>query len=576
MSSAELLNVLVVTDRPTYASNTGGAAAATGFFTDGTHADLTSLVQWSSNAPGVMSVSNASGNWGRLGALGAGRRPAPGQLPEAGGRRRGRGELGDAGRPVHLPGPSAGQRGHPAPARGHRAVLRRHGAVDDPLGPVEPGHRVGRLLRTGHPGVAHPALRRNGNHPGGGGQRPGPPRSWRWATAVPVQLEIDPAWPDPLARRHHRPAHGLGHRLGGRGRSRLRSSGTARTRRSTSPPPERWRPPTPGWACCSRSRAPLDATGGVEVTAVGQRLAPDLAPRQPPCRWGPRADWRWSAPTTTARSRTSAPPRAGARHLPTPGLPVTAEARRGHRRAGRDGADAPAGHRRGPGRAPRPAYAASVVTAPAGLPTCAGGRPRRGGAVLGGADASRGDRPLGRRHGERRHRRGELDLRRAAARGRRQRSGRGHGAGAGRRGGAHPGHLPGRDCRGPAHARARGGDRWRPGLRCRRVALGTAAPLSAALLSPSGDSSDVTADVTWVSSAPRTAFVTNAPDAARRWWAGARGPRRCLGRIDGWMAPGLGAGHPGDALRAWSVVAPPALLRWWPAAFQALGQLRRR
>ena len=69
VSSAELLNVLVVTDRASYAPNTGGTASASGFFTDGTHADLTSLVQWSSNAPAVMSVSNTSGNWGRLSAL---------------------------------------------------------------------------------------------------------------------------------------------------------------------------------------------------------------------------------------------------------------------------------------------------------------------------------------------------------------------------------------------------------------------------------------------------------------------------------------------------------------------------
>ncbi|HZX42760.1 MAG TPA: hypothetical protein VFE93_13045, partial [Myxococcaceae bacterium] len=66
VSNAELQRLVVVADRPQYAAGTVGDAAATGFFSDGSHADLTSLVKWSSSAPSVLAVSGASGSWGRL------------------------------------------------------------------------------------------------------------------------------------------------------------------------------------------------------------------------------------------------------------------------------------------------------------------------------------------------------------------------------------------------------------------------------------------------------------------------------------------------------------------------------
>jgi hypothetical protein len=66
VSNAELQSMVVTPDRPLYAPGTVGVSAATGFFSDGTHADLTSLVEWSSDAPAVVAVSNASGSWGRL------------------------------------------------------------------------------------------------------------------------------------------------------------------------------------------------------------------------------------------------------------------------------------------------------------------------------------------------------------------------------------------------------------------------------------------------------------------------------------------------------------------------------
>jgi len=73
VSNAALQRLLVVADRPQYAAGTSGSASATGFFSDGSHADLTSLAKWSSSAPSVLTVSGASGSWGRLTAETPGR-----------------------------------------------------------------------------------------------------------------------------------------------------------------------------------------------------------------------------------------------------------------------------------------------------------------------------------------------------------------------------------------------------------------------------------------------------------------------------------------------------------------------
>ncbi|HZW87594.1 MAG TPA: hypothetical protein VFF12_00825 [Myxococcaceae bacterium] len=69
VSNAALTRLVVVADRVQYAAGTAGSATATGFFSDGSHADLTSLVKWTSSAPTVLGVSTASGTWGRLSAV---------------------------------------------------------------------------------------------------------------------------------------------------------------------------------------------------------------------------------------------------------------------------------------------------------------------------------------------------------------------------------------------------------------------------------------------------------------------------------------------------------------------------
>ncbi len=72
VTNAELVSLVVTVDRPVVAPRTDVAATATGFFTDGTHADLTSLASWNSSQPGVVSVSTSPGSVGSLVALASG------------------------------------------------------------------------------------------------------------------------------------------------------------------------------------------------------------------------------------------------------------------------------------------------------------------------------------------------------------------------------------------------------------------------------------------------------------------------------------------------------------------------
>jgi hypothetical protein len=72
VTDAKLLSLVVTVDRPQVAPRTDLACTAVGFFTDGTHADLSSLASWTSTAPSVVSVSNAPGSVGALAALAPG------------------------------------------------------------------------------------------------------------------------------------------------------------------------------------------------------------------------------------------------------------------------------------------------------------------------------------------------------------------------------------------------------------------------------------------------------------------------------------------------------------------------
>jgi len=72
VTNAELASLVVTIDRPVVAPRTDVAATATGFFTDGTHADLSSVASWSSTQPAVVSVSTSPGSVGALVALATG------------------------------------------------------------------------------------------------------------------------------------------------------------------------------------------------------------------------------------------------------------------------------------------------------------------------------------------------------------------------------------------------------------------------------------------------------------------------------------------------------------------------
>lgn len=64
VTEAQLNSLTITPDAPSLAKGTSRALTATAFYSDGTQADLTSRVTWSSASPGVVSVSNAAGSRG--------------------------------------------------------------------------------------------------------------------------------------------------------------------------------------------------------------------------------------------------------------------------------------------------------------------------------------------------------------------------------------------------------------------------------------------------------------------------------------------------------------------------------
>ena len=566
VSSAELLNVLVVTDRPSYAASTGGAAAATGFFTDGTHADLTSLVQWSCSAPGVMSVSNASGNWGRLGAL------APGQARLQASYQKLEGDAGVEVTSATLVALSISPV-HPRASAGTVLQLEATGLFSD--GTVQSMTRsVGWSFDTPSVGYFGPGT------PGsltllsaGTGTIQALAGNVR-ATAqlevgnsVPSQLEIDPVWLDPLA-------------VGTTAQLVAWATDSAGVVGS---PPVVWHSADPaidlspsgtleatdaGLGVLVAESDPVDATAQVEVTS---------APSVSLLIWPPGSTVPLGASGQLALERTYADGTvqdlsgtAGWRPAPADAGPaVTAMA------------DVDTGDRggtvrmRGPGMAAVQAVlpgrrALVTVVAPAGPPTSlevipdavalsSAGRTHLA-AVAHWADGTVAEVTAAASWTS------DSPLLAVAGNGPAAGTVLGLGVGAARIRASFQGASAA--CQlslepGPATAEA-----WPP---TQALALGTAVPLTATLLSPSGDASDVTGDVTWVSSAPAIAFVTNAPDQPRTVVGRSAGTATLLGKVDGWTAQ-ASARVTTATLSGLQLVPPPALLRWWPAAFLAVGQ----
>jgi hypothetical protein len=566
VSSAELLDVLVVTDRPSYAANTGGAAAATGFFTDGTHADLTSLVQWSSSAPGVMSVSNASGTWGRLAAL------APGEARLQASYQKLEGDAGVEVTAATLVALSISPV-HPRASASTVLQLEATGLFSDGtvqsmtrsvgwsfdtpavgyFGPGTPGSLT--LLSAGTGTIQALA----GNILAAAQLEVG--------NAVPAQLEIDPVWLDPL----------------GVGTTAQLVAWSTDSAGVVGSPPVVWHSADPGidlspsgtleaidagLGVLMADSDPVDATAQVEVTS---------APSVSLLIWPPGGTVPLGTSGQLALERTYADgtvqdlgTAAGWRPAPADaGPPVTAMA------------DVDTGDHggtvrmRGPGIAAVQAVlpgkrALATVVAPSGPPTSLEVIPdavalssaarTHLAAVAHWADGTVADVTAAASW--------TSDAPTLAVTGNGPAAGTvlGLGVGAARIRASFQGANAASQLSlepGPASAEA-----WPP---AQALALGTAVPLTATLLSPSGDASDVTADVTWVSSVPTIAYVTNAPDQPRTVVGRSAGTATLLGKVDGWTAQ-ASARVTTATLSGLQLVPPTALLRWWPAAFQALGQ----
>ncbi len=72
VTDAQLVSLVVTVDRPVVAPLSDVTCTATGFFTDGTHADLSTVASWTSSQPTVVSVSTSPGSVGALVALATG------------------------------------------------------------------------------------------------------------------------------------------------------------------------------------------------------------------------------------------------------------------------------------------------------------------------------------------------------------------------------------------------------------------------------------------------------------------------------------------------------------------------
>lgn len=567
VSSAELLDVLVVTDRPSYAVNTGGSAAATGFFTDGTHADLTSLVQWSSNAPGVVSISNASGNWGRLAAL------APGQARLQASYQKLEGDAGVEVTSASLVALSISPI-HPRASAGTVLQLEATGLFSD--GTVQSMTRsVGWSFDTpsvgyfgpGNPGSLTLLSAGTGTIQAVAGSVFAAAQL-EVGNAVPSQLEIDPVWLDPL----------------GLGTTAQLVAWATDSAGVVGSPPVVWHSTDPavdlspsgtldatdaGLGVVVAESDPVDATAQVEVTS---------APMVSLLIWPPYGTVPLGASGQLALERTYADGTVqdlsgAAGWRPTPadaGPPVTTLADVD------TGDHAGTVRMRGAGTATVQALlpgrrAIATVVAPAGPPTSlevipdavalsSAGRTHLG-AVAHWADGTVADVTAAASW--------TSDAPTLAVAGNGPAAGTilGLAAGAARIRASFQGASAAAQLTlepGPATVEA-----WPP---TQSLALGTAVPLAATLLSPSGDSSDVTADVTWVSSTPTVAFVSNAPDQPRTVVGRSAGTATLLGRVDGWTGQ-ASAKVTAATLSGLQLVPPAALLRWWPAPFRALGQL---
>lgn len=559
VSNAALQRIVAVADRLQYAPGTRGAAAATGFFSDGTHADLTSLVAWASSAPGVLSVSNLAGSWGRLAAQ------APGQvslratyLALTGTTAVTVGAATLVGLAISPPRPRG--------LEGSDLSVEATGVFSDGTAQSMTGsvqwsvddQTVGYFARPGVVTLLGPGTTTL--------------RAVAGAVQVeaelavvppaPAQLEIFPAWPDPLlvASDLHLsafvthldgtvaptapvwsstgpalPVSAFGDLVAqSAGQSTVVASdgalGAQVVAESTADAGVSWLVwpfesvvPVGAQGALAFERAHADGTVQDLTTVAGWRDADDDAgtvdvetgetggtvrPREP----GARVSVLAVLPGKSGRGWVRAP--VGTPKLeivpPAGALPVAARTRL-----------AAVGHWPD-GTVVDLTSSASWTATPDGMLVVGDGP--TAGLVL-GADA------------------GVSTLR---------------------------ARFDGATAQAPVSAEAQGGtlEAWPPGA---TLAAGTALPLSLSLISASGESTDVTTDAVWISTAPKVALVTNAPGQQGDLLAQTAGTALLTARVDG-LQSSIAVRVTGATLVGMNVQGPPSTVTWAPAQFVASGR----
>jgi hypothetical protein len=559
VSNAALQRIIAVADRIQYAPGTPGSAAATGFFSDGTHADLTSLVAWSSSAPAVLGVSNASGSWGRLSAL------APGKAT------------------LHAT--------YLALTGATSVVVGNATLVGLSISPLQPRGLEGEDLRLDATGLFSdgtaqtmtPAVQWSADDQAVGYfaspgvatlLSPGSTTVRAVAGSVqasaelevalfaPVQMEISPAWPDPLlVDSTTRLTAWATHQDG--------TVAPATVDWSSSDPSLTISPlgdlsaASPGLSTVAASMPPVEASALAEATAdAGVSWLV----------WPPEVMVPVGAEGTLALERAHGDGTVQDLTGVAGWRPAEVDAGLVDVDTGDNGGDVRprvAGERAAvlailPGHTAR-----GFVRSPTGSPTveivpAAGAFPARSRTHL----AAVGHWPDGT----------VLELTGAASWSASPEGLllAGNGPSAGLVLGADAGtatmrvRFDGASAQAPMVAEPDPGklEVWPAGA---TLAAGTALALSVILVSGSGESTDVTSDAVWISNAPKTAIVANAPGQKSELLARAGGTAVLTASLDGLSAQ-LNASVTGATLQAVVPHAPPAVLAWAPVRFLAIGQ----
>ncbi|MGZ6132097.1 MAG: hypothetical protein ACXWLF_08730, partial [Myxococcaceae bacterium] len=559
VSNAALQRIVAVADRLQYAPGTRGSAAATGFFSDGTHADLTSLVTWASSAPGVLTVSNVAGSWGRVAAQ------APGQaslratyLNLTGTTAVTVGAATLVGLAISPPRPR-GLEGSDLPVEA--TGVFSDGTAQSMTGSVQwsvDDQTVGYFARPGVVTLLAPGATTLRAVAGAVQVQ----AELAVVPEAPAQLEISPAWPDPLLV----------------GSDLHLSAFVTHLDGTVAPTAPAWSSTGPALAVSpfgdlvaeSAGQSTVVASDGALEARVGAESATDAG-----VSW---LVWPFESVVPVGAQGVLAFERA---HADGTVQDLTTVA--GWRDADGDAGtvDVETGETGGTVRPREPGARVSVlavlpgksgrgwVSAPVGTPTLeivppVGAFPVAARTRL----AAVGHWPDGT----------VVELTSAAS-WTATPDGLlvvGDGPSAGLVLGADAGvstlraRFDGATAQAAVSAEAQGGtlEAWPPGT---TLAAGTAVPLSVSVISASGESTDVTADAVWLSSAPKVALVTNAPGRQGDLLGQTPGTALLTARVDG-LQTSVPVRVTGATLAGMNVLGPPSTVTWAPTQFAASGR----